>query len=89
MRFPRILWFMAAMFLITCFLSGAWLGKTLSSMPPIVTSAPAATERADRAVLRKKQRETAIATAIASPVAVLIIFLTVLAVSGLFTKEAC
>lgn len=88
MRRRRLLWFIAAVFIIACFWSGAWLGKTLSQLPPIVTSGTPGIERADRVILRQKERETAIATAIASPVAVLIVFLTVLVVSGMLTKNA-
>jgi hypothetical protein len=87
-RFKRILWFIAALFVITCFLSGAWLGKTLSAMPPILTPAPPATERADQVLLRDKEREMAIATAIAPPAAILILLLTLLVISGMFTKDA-
>ena len=87
-RLSRVLWLVAAVFVIACFVSGAWLGNTLSALPPVVAPERPTTESADREELREKQRETAMVTAIASPAAVLIVFLTVLVVSGMFTGDS-
>lgn len=82
----QLLWTIAIVFVVACFFSGAWLGRTLSSMPPIATTPGAPAERLDQSRLREKDREMAIATAIGSPVAILILFLTGLVVSGISTR---
>ena len=83
-RAPQLLWIMAAIFVFACFFSGAWLGKTLSTIPQVTASTGASSdERSDQDRLRMNERQTAIATAIASPVAILILFVTGLIVSGI------
>jgi hypothetical protein len=86
-RTVRALWLIAALFVIACFFSGAWLGNVLSSIAPIIASRHATLVQQDEAKLRREERATAIATAIASPAAVLILFLTVLVASAMFTKD--
>jgi hypothetical protein len=80
-RIRPMLWVIAILFVASCFISGAWLGNKLSSIPPITTKKRASTEEVDRVALRRKERETAIATAIATPGAILILFLTGLLVA--------
>jgi hypothetical protein len=87
-RVARLLWIIAAVFVLACFISGAWLGKVLSSMPSMSEPRHASSVQQDEAKLRSEERATAIATAIASPAAVLILFLTVAIASAMFTKDA-
>jgi hypothetical protein len=44
-----MLWVVTIVFIVACFISGAWLGNKLSSIPPIVTKNRASTEQVDRA----------------------------------------
>jgi hypothetical protein len=86
---PHLVWIIAVIFIIACFFSGAWLGRTLPTIHPVALPSRASSdERGDEQQLYRRQRETAIATAIASPAAVLILFVTGLVVSGIATRDA-
>ena len=88
-RVAQLLWLIAAIFVIACFFSGAWLGKTLSTMPPVsAPSGGSAVERTDQQRVRIHERDMAIATAIGSPIAILILLLSGLVVSGAATRGA-
>jgi hypothetical protein len=75
-------------FVIVSFASGAWLATVLSTMPAIPippvpgkTASPSQINdyntQADRAMLRRGERNMAIATAVASPLAIMIVLATV------------
>lgn len=89
MRIPHLLWVIAAIFVASCFFSGAWLARELPTIQPVTTTSRVSPEeRADQERLHKRERETVIATAIGSPIAVLILFLTGVVVSGIATKDS-